>query len=396
MSQAPAADPVLVISSDWHIETHAWKKRRDIRNDAIFSLEQIIQCQLQLNVPHLALGDLLEDPQPTPEEVNQIVKLISDTKNRDLPIYFVQGQHEMVRECPDVPWLSISDWPIHIHKQLIEIGGLQIYGLDYTPIGRCQEEFNQIPDKADVLATHQVWRDWIPNGSANASFKEVPYVSAVFTGDFHKHFTCTTVGRDGQQMQVLSPGSICLKKIDEPADKYFFVLYEDGQLRSVPLLARHVYRFKLMTEQDMMFMLDEAIPSISIDSALPADLQKPILDIEYSLAIPHAYMRLINRIGNKCHVFSRPIMVMQQPKEIDSEERQQKVIHGLEGCLETLVHKDSDVYNVVKRLLQATDPKEELQTMYQEVLNGRSPYRPVSSPINSSDNVPFHGATRAS
>ena len=40
--------PVALIASDWHVQMAAWKKFPEVKRDAEYSLEQIVDCAIEI------------------------------------------------------------------------------------------------------------------------------------------------------------------------------------------------------------------------------------------------------------------------------------------------------------------------------------------------------------
>ena len=90
--------PIAVVTSDWHIALNAWKKLPDIKGDAEFSLRQIVDAALALNVPIIAAGDLFDVKHPDSYTVNVTAKHMARLHSAGLKCFYVQGQHEMANQ----------------------------------------------------------------------------------------------------------------------------------------------------------------------------------------------------------------------------------------------------------------------------------------------------------
>ena len=119
--------------------------------DSYHSLAQIVDYCIEHNLPLIAGGDLFDKPDPDPVSVNVMCREMDKMRDANLPVYFIQGQHERVRRDlgdghgrPE--WMHVHSWPTHVHEQTFEIDGVTFYGLDWTPKEHIADAFHNIPD----------------------------------------------------------------------------------------------------------------------------------------------------------------------------------------------------------------------------------------------------------
>jgi len=366
---------VAVFFADSHIQERIWSHRA-IEGDAYHSFRQIVDYAIDRAVPLIGAGDLIDRQRNTSDPIVFINKHMDRLESVSCPFMFVQGQHEL----QDRPWFNTHRSPRHIHGKLVELGDFLIYGLDFQPAGNLQQALDRIPKGADILVAHQVWGDFMGDiAKPQGGFHDVPEVSMVFTGDYHQREERELRGKDGQAMKVVSPGSTCLQAINEPADKYFYVLYDDGEFEAVRLKTRPVVESgNLLSGSDLEDFI-ERWSSLSDELSakadeLPSEIAKPLLRVTYSYRLEGAQRRIQNVVGHDAHIFWKEL----PPERLDVSERRQRREQTGKPHTTTLAGRLDDYLEEVgkpaisadcHRLLQAEDVDAELRRMREEALS---------------------------
>ena len=290
--------PVAVVTSDWHIALNAWKKLPDIKGDAEFSLRQIVDAALALNVPIIAAGDLFDVKHPDSYTVNVTARHMARLHAAGLKCFYVQGQHEMANPT----WFSLFPGCEHVHDRHFEIGGIKFFGYDYFLPSSVEDSYNRFKT-ADVLVTHQVWSELLPHTGQEfcCSFglvgQNIPY-KALISGDFHSHFV-SQVGA----MQFVSPGSICLQDLKESCNKALWVMTDRFEFLSLPYLSRKLVHFTIDSENSLNSLVSSADELVKINYLpLPDNIGKPIFRIRYSSSIDNVNAAITAAFKGKAHV----------------------------------------------------------------------------------------------
>ena len=380
----------FVFSADWHLSYGTWAGKPTLVGDSYYSLRQIIDYCIEHDCPLIAGGDLFDKPVPDPVSVSVMCREMDRMQAEGLPVYFIQGQHERVKrsalgssELGGTPeWMNVHSWPTHVHKVAFSIENKQFYGLDWTPPDRIEEELAAIPEGTYFLVCHQVWREFMGDTvcQPECNLNMVPVVREVLTGDFHE----TTNADNGAYTVMHSPGSISMRSMGEPAEKYFFhflgwdeveeVEHPDIDERPHPMEAIQL-RTRVMAEVDInteetldAFVQYEPEPVAWDIAGLPEELEKPMLRVNYRDDIPEVYERIIAAVGDTAHLFLYPQRVREDVVEVDEDLRERIRGQGLLGCLAQVEDEDSPVYRTTTRLLQSSDPAAELEEMHTEYL----------------------------
>lgn len=355
------ATPTSVLTADLHSAQRAWIKHPTLEGDAYYGFQQIVDYCTANELELVIAGDIFDKTRPDPLTIYHMRKQLERMERQNLSVYYNQGQHEFDR---NKTWMeSVSWWPEHIHRKVFQLGDIVAYGIDWTASTSIQEEFDRVLLDTQLLVMHQVWRDLMgPRiGDAECSFSEVPYADILLTGDFHQSLSLTTMNKSKKDMLVLSPGPVCMQSIDENPTKQFFVLCDDMTVQQILLKTRYCYRVTINNKDELNYFLDQYIhiatkPQIDV----PDNISKNILHILYRDDIPEIYTRLVAAVGNKVHLFLKPIRSKQEIVTIETERRRALADGGLESCLELVVQPDSRIYKDLRNLLRSNTPQDQL------------------------------------
>lgn len=360
---------LCVASSDWHLERNAWVRYPALTGDAYYGLEQIVDLCIERELPLIGAGDLFDKPYPDSRSVWEAMQQMDRMRDHQLRVYYTQGQHERSK---DQPWLGLHSWPDYIHNEIRNINGLNFYGLDYTRPDHLQSALKACDSAyVNALVCHQVWRNFMGLiRVTDGLLEQVPLRGGVIiTGDYHKHVHTYVEGENGHKNLALSPGSTCMQAVDEPGDKAVFVLFDDMTFESVPLKSRKIFRYELLKLQDLEDLLSTVgLSWLDPQSGVPEAIAKPILSVRYDPDIPNAYTRLVTDVGDRAHLFARPITRELDTRQVEMGEARQTIDLGLEGNLAKLCPPDSTTYAIARRLLLSSNPKSELDLIETEYL----------------------------
>lgn len=375
MPTGSEAKPIAIATSDWHLDEYAWADRREISGDSLAAFRQIVSYAVKHRLPILAAGDLLDRKPNLAGLISQIRPQLNRLQEAGVPLLLVQGQHELQ---PDTPWLcAIHDWPIWLwdKPQGVEVGGLNVYGIDWTPRDELPEALAAVPQDIDVLVMHQVCHEFMGGITvAEMDFGQVPHAELLVVGDYHEHRTHAARGAQGQQLKVLSPGSTNMRKIDEESTKRFFVVNDDLSYKSVRLRTRPYLEWTVSSEEELNHFV-EVIRSELKDTTsltkLPESLCKPLLRVKYMQGLTDAYPRIESAVGEWAHLFTKVIAPKDEDEEFEGEETYEEVEElGLTGCLPLLVteEEEPEVFGLCHSLLSSTEPQPVLAAARDEYL----------------------------
>jgi len=364
--------PIAVIAADTHLAPRIWARRPDINGDAYFGFSQAVDVCVKYQLPLILPGDVFDKMRPDPYTIWFTKTQLERLSSVGLPMWFIQGQHELDRQ---MPWLLSISQNVHsfhwVHKKNFRINGIEFFGLDWTPADIVQDELACIPHGTDVLIAHQVWGGFMGNYNKHeCQFSDVPHVALIVTGDYHRLVFMPTTNNNNAPCRVLSPGPLCMQSIDEDPNKFVHLLYDDLTIDHVPIKTRNVYRIALRTVED----LNDVLVSTDFGEALqaqadvPPDIAKNLIHITYKDDIPEAYGRIVSAVGNRAHLF----IVANKSKAMDmtiAPEYRDLLTTDVETSLALVVNKESRTYSDILTLLRSQDTANTLKELRDNFVN---------------------------
>jgi len=342
-----------------------------LRHDSFFAFQQIIDFCLVKQVPLIIAGDVFDDRRPDSETVCFAVEQMRRMRRDGLYCYYLRGQHDEVGR----PWLDLGHWPEHMHRKHWAIEGVRFYGLDWTPRDRLAEELAKIPPNTDVLVCHQVWEELMGKiRQCEGALKDVPHVSNIITGDYHRHDKFLVKRDNGTDVLVISPGSTNMRTIDEDPCKYFWGLCKDGRWTSIPIKSREYMLHTVRSEEEFqaaLLQIDRC--SLGDDETLPEELRKPMCIIRYHESLVDVEKRASQLINDRFHLFLECVRAKRQETEQLHDDA--LVEGGLEMAIEKKHPSTTLVGSTAQRLLRAgrKSPlllRQEMDKIAQEVEEG--------------------------
>jgi len=332
---------VAILTADCHVQRRAWLKRPELHGDAYYSFRQVVDLALRHRVPIIAAGDLIDRRINDQHPIAFLREQLGRLAEAGLRIYHVQGQHEW----QEYPWLDsiCPEAAVWLPPRgLLEIGPFQVYGIDWTPASQLPEKLAQVPDETDVLVLHQVYSSFSPSPAAELRPEQLPDVRLALIGDTHVTGMLTEVNGNGNQVVTVSPGSLAMQAIDEPGNKYVFLLNDDGSLEKVKLRTRAVLRQQAIRDVPSMMTflqkLDRVLDELQERNRdLPEELRMPILHIAYDASLPDVRERLLQVTDGKVHLFEKDLSEKAEAEAANAAAQRQELLSaGLFGCLEKL------------------------------------------------------------
>lgn len=371
--------PLFVFTADLHLEDGAWTTRPGIYGDAYYSFAQIVDYCIENKLPLILGGDVLEKKSNSARPISKLCKCMDRMRNAGLSVFYIQGNHEYDRAAP---WLSVHDWPEHIHGQTVNINGAKVSGLDWLPKGEIQQALQTVPEDVNILITHQVWDDLMKGlGRTECCLSDVHHVRTVLAGDFHPTVIVEGVGAQGQKIQMLSPGSICMQDLSESPTKYFFVIGGCSMggftFEPVSLETRPFAKFVVNDQEHLDHLcaggLAQEIETLAkkiSPSAKDAGIDRPIVRVKFDKNLPDAFLRLTTAAGDACHLFCEALA------EKGRAERQQTTRSSAKNdllvALGDLLGDETPAYKLAAALVTAEDPAKKLEGVFVEFQEGTS------------------------
>lgn len=363
---------LFVFAADLHLCDRLWVGRPGIFGDAYFSFEQIIDHCIATKLPLILGGDILDKERNFARPIQVLCCQMSRMEKANLPVYFIQGQHE---RNYDATWLGVHPWPRHVHKAQFEILGCKLYALDWSPRNEIKESLAAVPPDTEILICHQVWKDLMGNiGRPECAIEDVHHCLDVLTGDFHVTTIVEGTNANGTRTRLVSPGSTCLRSVNEAPDKHFYEVHRPAfdpnkelcaqpffdyvtcDIKTRPLKA-YVITDQAELDQLCCGQLLQDINAMAV--GLPENIGKPIVRIKYSASLPDAFLRLSTAIGEAAHLFCDPIVEKNRaaPKSVNTATDLVSAVVEILG--EGTLHSD-----IARSLLSVEDPSAEIERRF--------------------------------
>lgn len=334
-----------------------------------------VQYACHKHVPYIfGAGDLIDIKKPPPEVVQFVRAQLDKLEKNSIEFFFIQGQHEY---SPDLPWFcAIHDWPQWLNQRYVTIAdNCNVYGLDWRPADAIPDAFENIPHDTDILLSHQVWEEFMGEKcGCECSFATVPHAHTVFTGDYHvnRHIKVKRLGED--DLEVISPGSTNMRKIDETQDKYFYVLLSDMTWKRIRIPTRRKFELSIHSETSLKHFPENYkaqladVREYAKTFHLDPKLTRPLFRVIYHDDIADAYKTIKDTVDPKdVELFLKPVPAnAPEAIKVDRQAFDQASSRGLVAMLGTVVEQDSASYKILSRLLTCPDTKLELQRMKKE------------------------------
>lgn len=350
---------MFIFSADWHLSKLTWTDRPEIADDSYRSVSQIVDLAVNTRSPLLAAGDLFDKRSPDTESVVFMCRQMDRLQAAGVPLYYIQGQHEL----RDPPWFSAHLWPKHMHGQSFVVDGLRFYGLDWTPRGELQRQLDLVPPDTDVLMCHQVWTELMGGvGQQDGAISDVSFVRYVMTGDYHKTLTAGFQGKTGQ-VRLCSPGSVSVRKIDEPADKYVFVCNVDKNREISVASSRLDTRSFQQWSAGNADEFDQLCASLREHTHEQLSDTRQVIRLTYSDAIPDVVSRFSAAADGKAHVFYNPVSREVETTTIDMTQATDEHASSLVEAV-ALLSPGTDIGADAQLLLNAPDQRSCWERLY--------------------------------
>jgi hypothetical protein len=218
---------------------------------------------------------------------------------------------------------------------------------------------------------HQVWAQFM--GSVchtEGSFVDLPPGKVLFTGDYH-YSVDDFYNVDGGRIRAISPGSTNLRAINEPENKYYYVLYDDGSIRQETIPTRRKLSLTCNSLDglgEMERQWNELYQKAMDNTAgYEEHLRYPLLLFRYPSDIPQLFLALERIVDGRAEIFRKELPPTDTVCiEVTRYDRDRAIDEGLVGCLGLLVEPNSADYAILSELLTSFEPEEVLKRLRKE------------------------------
>lgn len=350
--------PIAVFTGDNHLRPTTWLKHPTLTDDAYVSWRQIVDFCLQHTLPLILLGDLFDSTRPDSHSVGIYLHGIYRLEQASLPVYYIEGNHDRA----DPPWASLTPWAQPVGE--FSIGGVSAYGVSFTNAVDLAARLATIPASTQLLLAHQSWLEIQRVGHTDGTFSMIPRGMTLLTGDYHVCGTYNGTAANGEPVIAHSPGATAMQALNEPASKYFGVLYSDLTVEWHQLETRTVVSMTLSNITDLTELV-QWLPSSNPTTTVSVEIQKPILRVRYLDTIPDAFERITAVVGDSYHLFLEP-QHQTTTQAIDVSAVVPTAFESLSSAIGELCTPGTPVHDTAYRLLSSPDIKQELESIFHE------------------------------
>jgi DNA repair exonuclease SbcCD nuclease subunit len=374
------SDVIAIACADTHLDEYAWSDRHEIRGDSMWSFKWITQLACAKGVPLIIAGDVFDKQLNNATVVGYAAEQIAD-----IATVFIQGQHCFQKPYP---WLSqvgpssdnddgYTEWIGGDPGDFIRIHGVEFRGADWMPANKVQARLDQITPSVDVMVMHQVTKQLMKEMMEQIKTFEldvtlIPFAKLLILGDFHRTRILKVQGATGQALTVISPGSTNMRSIDEPSDKYVFLIKKDLTFDRVQIPTRPKLESIIETEEDLKAFcriggICDWTHKDATEAGVPEHISKPLVWVKFNPDLQLAYQRIRDAVGDHGHLFTAPISQEKQEEEslpAGDENEEMAMAREMEdigplACLPLRVNKEEDpaAFSLLQRLLTEPDPQ---------------------------------------
>lgn len=348
----------IALISDMHLGTRQYglKERYDDFMDSFLRFARKVSARKDVDAVVMG-GDLFDSSHPDARAVlaaQSAVRMIKDSGKRVLGI---DGNHD----------LAGGGWLKAIGAEAFEDGGVayfdnvSIRGVNYRN-GRDLVEFlNSMVDsgmKADILVAHFALAEMNGGGSADTGVQELSPildrlgVKAVLMG--HVHIPDC---RRWNGVLYVNPGSTEMKSVNEPKDKYYFVLDTNTwEAEPCQLETRRVVQVEVEDEEGLL-RLQERMTREAKDRADGRE------DVEsapfYQIIADDSVTDVFDRLSGTVHdtgSISRIVIRSSKARDVAPVVDRSESVSTLEGAIEARFPADSAEAKLIKSLLHSPEP----------------------------------------
>jgi len=353
--------PVGLHASDTHLRARA--------GDEEHAFTQLVDAALAHKVSYVCLaGDLLDKQSNRSRVISFLAGQLGRLHDAGIAVLYTQGQHDQ----DEPPWFTAFPWTEHLHRASRWADGVRLYGLDWQPYGKLQEELAEIPADTQVLVCHQVWGDWMGEvAGPQGSFAQIPgHVKFVHTGDLHQWKLEKRENADGAKMTVLSTGATTQQKVDEPAEHHYALVHRDLRVEKKTLNSRVMLTSgHLLRPDDVDAFIARLEPELAAAyqlaaaRELPEALLRPYLRVVHASRLTDVVRRVEKAVGDRARLSFKQLVPEDRREAYRAA--QARFDAGQAVTPLSVLHEEVDkaekpgVYELVSRVLGAQDQEAE-------------------------------------
>jgi len=345
----------IALVSDVHLGTRQYGIR-DRYEDFLTSFIGFGRSVIKEKVDAVVIGgDLFDSPRPDARSVFVAQSVIKEIKDSGAEVFGIDGNHDLADEW----WLQVIGAESLLPYEATDIADVTASGISYKSGSDLVDEIRKMADagmKTDMLAMHFALAEMNGGGSADTGVQELSPlldklgVKCVLMGHVH-----IPDARKWNGVLYVNPGSTEMKSINEPKEKYYFVVDTDTwEAEPVPLETREMRTVEIGTETEMA-AFQQTLTDEAERVANGVLERRPFYQIIADDSIDDAFKRLSKSVHDTGAI-ARIVMRSSRTRDLAPVVDRKESINTLESAIEARFPKDSDEAKLIKSFLASPDP----------------------------------------
>lgn len=302
-------------------------------------------------------GDLFDSPRPDAESVYNAKSVIEEIKESGIDVFCIDGNHDLSGGF----WTKVIGATDLVPYGPTDVADVTASGIDYKCGIDLIEAIKKMVDtgvETDILVAHFALAEMNGGGSADTCVQELSPlldklgVKCVLMG--HVHIPDC---RKWNGVLYVNPGSTELKAINEPKEKYYFVVdTEKWEAEPIPLETRKVDEVEIQNEEDLVAFQMELERDARDRSEIVNCPRKPFYQVIMDDSIDDAFKRLSKTV-HETSTLARIVMRSNKARDLaPSVDTRKESLNTLESAIEARFPKDSDEARLILAMLRSPDP----------------------------------------
>ena len=346
----------IAIVSDVHLGTRQYgiKERYD---DFLKAFMGFGRSVIDKSVDAVVIGgDLFDSPRPDARSVFVAQSVINEIKDAGIKVFGIDGNHDL----SDNWWLKVIGANVLIPQEATYVAGVTIGGISCKNGRDLVAEIESMAGsgiKTDILVAHFALAEMNGGGSADTGVQELSPlldkmgVKCVLMG--HVHIPDC---RKWNGVLYVNPGSTEMKSINEPKEKFYFVLDTDTwKAEPVHLNTRKVEDVEISDEDDLADFLTEIENDAKTRASILDCPDKTFYQVIADDSIDDVFKRLSKTIHDT-GALARIVMRSSKARDLAPVVDRSESINTLESAIEARFPKESDEAKHIRTFLASPDP----------------------------------------
>ena len=350
----------IALVSDVHLGTRQYgiKERYD---DFLTAFKNVGKSIKDHKVDMVVIGgDLFDSPRPDANSVLQAQYVVSGLLDAGIDVIGIDGNHDL----SDCGWLRLVGVnALFDGVPALERHGVKIVGINYKNGRDLIEEIQRLIDegiKTDILVAHFALAEMNGGGSADTCVRELSPmldklgVKAVLMG--HVHIPDC---RKWNGVLYVNPGSTEMKSMNEPQEKYYFILDTDTwEAVPVPIVTREMRTVEVQDEVALKKLQDdleaESQRMVDVPNGING-VRRPFYHLIVDDSIDDAFKRTA-KIVHDTGALARIVMRSSRARDLAPVVDRKEGVATLESAIEARFPKGSDEAKLTAAMLHSPEP----------------------------------------